>query len=249
MLIIFSRWIFRFCVTETGSYIFTSYAATFYYNYIYNMGMLFFCTSNSLLEIFTLLDRLFLVKRIVRCKLSPRAVLAITLAISCLGSFAYIPLIDIVELNKSAYANRGSSFYKTSAGKVLYLILFVYKNVALVIISFILYLITSFECIKFYNKKKALAKSGRKSEQKAQFIQMTIIMFGLFLLGNVSISLVGVCSQFNQTCIFVNYLRVINHMMIHLTTTFNIFIFYKTNTRYRQVFLDLFNKKIQNVSN
>ena len=241
VLLILSRWIFRFFATESQSYIFSSYAAAFYYNYIYNIGMLFLCTSNSLLEIFILIDRLFLMKTIVRFKISCQTALLLTLIISSLASLGFIPLAEIIELNKNAYAINGTSFSKTIEGQVLYQILLIYKNVVLIMISFILYAIILVDCTKFYNKKKVLVKAD-KCSQKSKFIKMTIIMFGLFFIGNSSNAMVGIYSKFYRTHAFTDYMRVMNHIGIHLTTTFNIFIFYATNTKYKKIFLDLWSK-------
>ena len=138
--------------------------------------MLFFCTSNSLLEIFILLDRLFLMKRIIRFKISYQTALLLTVIFSSWVSFGFIPLplIEIIEINKDAFTNNGTSFSKTIEGQVFYQIYFIYKNVA--VISFILYTIISVDYIV----------KAEKCVQKTKFIKMTIIMFGLFLIGNLS---------------------------------------------------------------
>ena len=106
--------------------------------------MLFFCTSNSLLEIFILLDRLFLMKRIIRFKISYQTALLLTVIFSSWVSFGFIPLplIEIIEINKDAFKNNGTSFSKTIEGQVFYQI---YFTVVFINVDY-----HAFKCIKHH---------------------------------------------------------------------------------------------------
>ena len=139
----------------------------------------------------------------------------------------------------------GISFF----GQLLYLVITVLKNIGTIVLLGGVNIILSIEIRKFYNRKKHLLKlnshsstgtavqAGEISHSQTNYSKMTLLMFLMYVTGNIMNAVIGVCFIYFSTYDFFSYALAFGDLPQFVSYGVNIFIYYNFNSRYKKIFL------------
>ena len=249
-----------------------SYSGAFYLYFIYTAVLISFSTVSSLIQIVISLDQLLIMSKnaclLKLPKLPPKHVLALICGGSAFVCLMFI-LMGEVRLCKAdlTYQYGLNQFGQSPAGASLYVVFIILKSIVVILVLLAINLVLGVEVKRFYDRKKCLLPNAAKASHepdstsqhtpphkesrpnrqaslshKAKFARMTVIMFGLYFIGNIGYAVVGMLKAFFNQELFAEFLLVVSVTLIYFPATFNMIIYYKFNSRFRAIFHKKFRK-------
>ena len=101
---------------------------------------------------------------------------------------------------------------------------------------------TTFTYVDGRKKEKEKTKTSENKEithSQKNFAKMTIYMFVIYLTGNITNAVLGICFIYYSTSSFFSYLLAFGNFPQFLSYGLNIFIYYNFNGRFKKLFLCL----------